>query len=79
MRKTIAQLEQKIESMDKGYNGLVTRNTVLGDENRILQNEIKSLREILKIYQGMSSLTIACERISDALSQTIIEVRRRIL
>lgn len=70
MRVTKAMLEESNkflqENLEKKYIEVET-----------LQTKIKNLEQIIQIYKGMSSFTIAAERITQALTETIAQVKRR--
>ena len=63
-RITKAMLEAEVRC-------LTIDNNRLRSEVRTFSGEIKMMNEIIRTYQGMTSLTIATERITDALTQTL--------
>jgi len=63
-RITKAMLEAEVRC-------LTIDNNRLRSEVRTFSGEIKMMNEIIRTYQGMTSLTIAMERITDALTQTL--------
>ena len=70
MRITKSMLEAEIKEARK-------RNSTLADKVRIHEDELKMLRGIINAYSGMTSLIIATERIGDALSHTVSDMRKR--
>ena len=57
---------------------LSSRYRNLDRETQVLRIENESLLKSIKIYQGMSSLIIANERIADALAYTVGVLERRV-
>jgi len=57
---------------------LMTAYKKLEQETKVLRTENKSLLNVIQIYGGMKSFTIANERIADALAHTVSTLERRI-
>ena len=70
MRITKVMLEEQVRCLQdelKGYH----------QENNRLKLRSIDQENVIRTYSGMTSFTIACERISDALAHTISDLKKR--
>ncbi len=73
MRKLSLHEQLRLLTVDRDY---YAQNCERAErEILLLKQEIDSLKDIIRVYQGMSSLPIACERITDALAHVITDFR----
>lgn len=70
MRVTKVMLTEENKQIRNLYNAGILRE-------RALELRVTDLEKVVRIYQGMSSLTIATERITDALVRTIGKLKER--
>jgi hypothetical protein len=70
MRPTIKGLEQEVACLRKRRDELLLELAILRSEN-------SNLHGVVKIYQQMSVLPIACEKVVDSLAHVIVELKRK--
>jgi hypothetical protein len=69
-RITIKYLQESNEFLRKKCYSLEERL-------ELHRREEEHLKGILKTYQGMTSLTVACERVCESLAHVISDIKRR--